>query len=880
MRKKYLFIALLLFTLLAAKVTCNASSAFEMLQTTDFKSGVSLPWMISESNELNSWSEVKNGEFLVHIDRNGEAKWDVQLRHKEISISAGREYTVYFKLYAQKPQKIYARIGDAGEPYAEAWSNNWTPFNIPEGGEMLEVRQTFVSKYDCPSAEFAFYFGGPDPYGSSGDCSAPVPQVIHFVEMSLQSEEVCTRIPPKPTPERDIRVNQLGYYSGAQKHATLVSDDALPFDVQLKDSTGNVVWNGKSQPKGEKDIASGENVHLIDFSDFKTAGKDYRLFAGTASSFPFDIGIDLYNQMKYDALKYFYHARSGIEIKMPYCEDIKWQRSAGHPDDSVKQFPNKTYVDDNGNVVSYIGPSTIDGSGGWYDAGDYGKYVVNGGLATWTLQNQYELAKKNRNTDAYDDGTLNIPESEDGKKTPDLLDEARWNVEYFLKVQITSGSTPGMVIHKLADERWTVLGVKPGDDDQKRYYYPVSTAATLNFAAVTAQASRLWEEYDEEFATQCLKQSETAWKAALEHPKIYSPFNNIMGTSDINLDDEFYWAACELFITTGKPEYLDYLKESKYALKCPTTLSGESNGTPGSMDWSNTAACGTIDLILCRPDGLTAVDLDAAARSMEAAADIYLSVQANEGYEVPFEVSTYINEFGGQSEVINDGYPWASNQFVVNNGMILACAYEFTGDRKYLNGVIETMNYIMGRNPINKCYVSGYGENPLQYPHHRYYCPQIDPALPSVPPGFLSAGPNSGCQDPWAAGSGFKANKVAAQKCYVDHVESWSTNEVTMNLNAAFAWLAGYIDERANRWDPCPTTTYIVTATPSEEPLSPDIDRNGYVNIADVMLVATSFNTTTGDAKYVKRYDLDQNGAINISDIMIILVYFNEAINR
>lgn len=114
MIRKLLSIAVLLATILAAKATSNAA---EMLQTTDFTRGVVAPWKISESNEINSWSDIKNGELVVHIDQNGQYRWDVQLRHREISIIKGHEYKVHFKLYAKKTQKIFVKVGDSGEPY-------------------------------------------------------------------------------------------------------------------------------------------------------------------------------------------------------------------------------------------------------------------------------------------------------------------------------------------------------------------------------------------------------------------------------------------------------------------------------------------------------------------------------------------------------------------------------------------------------------------------------------------------------------------------------------------------------------------------------------------------------------------------------------------
>ena len=132
----------------------------------------------------------------------------------------------------------------------------------------------------------------------------------------------------------------------------------------------------------------------------------------------------------------------------------------------------------------------LDVSGGWYDAGDHGKYVVNGGISTWELLSTYERARHARTgqTDKLGDGTLAIPES--GNKVPDILDEARWELEFLLKMQVPDGKPlAGMAHHKMHDEQWTGLPLLPSDDPQKRELHPPSTAATLNLAATAAQAA-------------------------------------------------------------------------------------------------------------------------------------------------------------------------------------------------------------------------------------------------------------------------------------------------------------------------------------------------------------------------------------------------------
>ncbi len=155
------------------------------------------------------------------------------------------------------------------------------------------------------------------------------------------------------------------------------------------------------------------------------------------------------------------------------------------------------------------------------------------------------------------DGTLNIPES--GNKVPDLLDEARWELEFLLKMQVPDGEPLAyMAHHKIHDEQWTGLPLLPSDDPQKRELHPPTTAATLNLAATAAQAARLYRPYDKQFADRALAAARKAWAAALAHlDLIADPDDGIGGGAypDDTVSDEFYWAAAELYLTTGERKF-------------------------------------------------------------------------------------------------------------------------------------------------------------------------------------------------------------------------------------------------------------------------------------------------------------------------------------
>ncbi|WP_437730668.1 glycoside hydrolase family 9 protein [Sorangium sp. So ce1335] len=570
-----------------------------------------------------------------------------------------------------------------------------------------------------------------------------------------------------PSGDEQIRVNQVGYLPNAAKFATVVAASDKAHEWQLVDAAGTVVARGATRVVGN-DASSGEHVHIIDFSDFVTEGQGYTLRVGDVSSHAFDVSPTIYSQMKYDALAYFYHNRSGIEILEQYVGPDH-ARPAGHLPDQAPCAPD-------------IGCTyTLDVTGGWYDAGDHGKYVVNGGISAWTLLNQYErLVALGSTAGDFGDGKLKIPES--SNEIPDLLDEARWEIEFFLKMQVPEGqANAGMVHHKMHDESWTGLPLAPHEDEEPRYLRPVSTAATLNVAATAAQAARIWRELDPEFSQECLEAATRAWDAAQANPDVIPDESAVVGGGaygDNELSDEFYWAAAELFITTGDAKYQAELAESDYTEK----LLGEA-GTFSAMTWGQVDGLGAISLAVVDAQH-SAAEREAARTKLTAIADKYLEAIDAEGYRLPFTAD-------------DTGYPWGSNSFVLNNMLVLALAHDFTGEQKYLDGVVSGADYILGRNAMDKSYVSGYGENPLKNPHHRFWAAQLSNDYPAAPAGAVSGGPNTARQDPIAMEQIDAA--CAPQKCYIDDIEAWSVNEITINWNGPFAWVASWLDEKGTQ---------------------------------------------------------------------------------
>ncbi len=737
-----------------------------LLKASTFEDGRSLPWMASFTAPATGEASVKDGAYCLRVDNKGTNRWDAQTRHREMVIQSGHTYTVQFRAWASVETKVYPKIGMAGPPYAEYFGRLITVTTTPQ----VYQAQFGGGKEDDPTAEFAFHVGG--------SLAKAEPIEVCFDDLYLTDTQFTPPPPEEVVPVPNVRVNQVGYQPKRHKLATVVSDSGSPLKWQLLGSDGSEVASGETKVVGD-DKFSGEKVHQVDFSDFTTKGDGFVLKVGDDKSDPFDIRPDIYAQLKYDALNYFYQNRSGIAIEMPYAKDEKWTRAAGHLPDKATCAPAPTLKKGgwpDGSGCSY----ELDVTGGWYDAGDQGKYVVNGGISVWTMLNQYERAKAMQgDVKAIGDKKLNIPES--GNGVPDILDEARWQMEFLLRMQAPEGDKAGMVHHKMHDDHWTALGLAPADDPETRYLRPVSTAATLNLAATGAQCARIWKSIDGKFAKRCQDAAEKAWKAASKFPDLIAPNDGQDGGGpydDDYLQDEFYWAASELYVTTGKAEYYGALSKNPHNTKLIN-----ADGKESIMTWKETDGAAAITLAVV-PSKLPKAEVEAQRARLVSVADKYLAAAEGEGYAVPFAPK------GGE-------YPWGSNSFVVNNAMVLALAYDFTKDDKYLDGAAQAMDYLLGRNAMGKSYVTGYGERPLKNPHHRFWAHQANDKFPTAPPGVVSGGPNSGLQDPYVKAAGLPG--CAPQKCFLDHIEAWSTNEITINWNAPFAWVAAFLDEHGSK---------------------------------------------------------------------------------
>lgn len=724
----------------------------EQIRNGTFDNGTNEWWSTG-----NSPMSVVDGEMCVSVPGNTTNAWDSIIGQDNLAITNGETYRLTFTAHATAPvlprvlvQNSTTYLASLDVRPAEAIGTTSTGYEF-----------VFQGREDNQAGQFAFQLGG----------QSTTDYTICFDNISLTGGAVKPPYVPDTGPR--VRVNQVGYLPQGPHNATLVTEATDPVGWELHNSVGAVVASGRSHPSGV-DKSSGLNVHTINFDRYTVEGMGYTLVADGETSHPFDLSAAAYERLRVDALSVYYPWRSGIAIDGTIAPG--YERPAGH----LGVAPNK------GDISVPCAPGTcdysLDVSGGWYDAADHGKYVVNGGIAAYQVMSNFERTKVARNGQPAHtaDNTLRIPEHDNA--VPDVLDEARWEMEFLLKMQVPAGQAlAGMAHHKIHDAEWTGIPLYPHLDDRQRYLQPPSTAATLNLAATAAQCARLFAPYDAAFSARCLTAAKSAYAAARAHPDIYAPTGGVGGGAydDTDVSDEFYWAAAELYITTGARAYANDVLASPHHTGDVWLERG--------FDWQHVAQLGRLDLALV-PNNLPG--REQVRRSVVDGANKYLAVQNASPWALTFAPA-------------DNSFNWGSNNLVLNNLVVIASAFDITNERPYRDAVIQGMDYILGRNALNQSYVTGYGENYSYRQHSRWFANSVNPAMPKPPVGSLSGGPNSqtATWDPVAADK-LAGCESRPQWCYIDDIGSWATNEIAINWGSTLSWVAGFIADQDNGGSP------------------------------------------------------------------------------
>lgn len=685
----------------------------------------------------------KNGQLQLNVKKVGTLNYGVQVYYDIIPLYTNGVYRLRYDISSSVKRDVEAMVQQNGGTY-QAYT--WKQLSLTSTPQSVDVTFTMKAESDR-FARLVFNCGNE---GEELDAHE-----IYFDNVYLELiDDSKVDYSVFEEPEAPILTNQLGYQTDSVKQAVLrqVTTDT-EFDV-VDTATDKSVYTGKLSAPVQNKMADETNW-IADFSAVTEPGTYCIRTAALGDSYPFTIRDTVYTDLLNESVYMLYLQRCGVAVE----------------DSVVGHQPCHNTL-----ATLYGTNEKIDVSGGWHDAGDYGRYVVAGAKAIADLVFAYE-----KNPALYPDNT-GIPES--GNGCPDILDEVRFEAEWMLKMQ---DAKTGGVHHKVTCAEFPGY-VAPCEETEPLIVTPVSTTATADFAAVMAMMYEQFADRDAAFAKTCLDAAKSAWGFLQQNPNLIfkNPEDIVTGSYEDTSDrDERYWAAAQLYRATGDSAYGD-----AFAAMVSQKVSD-------NLDWGTLGDYGNLAYL----------GLDASKQDSKVAEKIKASVLSRADDLVALGAK---NPYGVSVSTFN----WGSNMTIANNGILLNLASELSGDQTYANAAKEQLNYLLGKNAVGTCFVTGYGTVSPKTPHHR---PSM--AANAAMRGMLVGGVNENLED--SAAEAFLGEKAPA-KCYIDNAESYSTNEITIYWNSPLVFLL---------------TDVMTDQGATEQPLVGDLDGNGTLDAADVKLL-------------------------------------------
>ncbi len=785
------FTASLMLSCVMPAFNVSAEDTVENIITNSTFDTSTADWGIYKESGGSAKLSADNGRLAMHITSTGKLNYAVQMYYDIVPLYKNGVYHVSYEISSDVDRQVEFMIQQNGGTYQ---SYTWKGLNLTSEPQKIDYEFTMEADTDIMS-KFVFNCGKYEGE-ELGEHNIYLDNVVLELidDSQVDYSEIRAYEPP-------ITVNQLGYKPDDIKKAVIrfpslpETDNIKTCSVVNEDTQEIILEENIYESKMVNNISADEYDYIFDFSSITEPGKYYITCSDIADpSYTFEISENPYGNLVDDTVKMLYLQRCGTEI-----EDETFGHKECH----------------NTDAVIYGTDEKRDVSGGWHDAGDYGRYVVAGAKAVADLMYAYDA-----NPELYDDDT-GIPES--GNGVPDILDEVRYELEWMLKMQDPDGG----VHHKVTCETFPGY-VMPEQEVKPLIITPVSTTATADFCASMAMAYEFYKDIDSDFAEKCLASAESAWGFLNEHPEfIFKDQEDITTGSyeDFIDSDERYWAAAQMYRATGDVSYIEGIKTSK------------------GLDWSTVGDYGNIAVLTM--DGV------------DKESDIYQNAKTSVITQADnFVKLVSINPYG--SPVTK--YNWGSNMTIANAGIILGLANDITGDEVYNESAKEVLNYLLGRNPNGVCFVTGYGTVSPQNPHHR---PSM--AKQQAMKGMLVGGVNFSLEDS-AAKAYLKG--VAPAKCYVDHSESYSTNEITIYWNSPLTYLLSLTGKTAS----------------TEQNLPGDVTVNGKVDVADVVTAAAYVSNPENNPignQGLKNGDVHSIGdGITGNDVLMIQQYLANIITE
>lgn len=695
-----------------------------MIKNGDFSAGTSSWNTFTQGGQCGL--SANNGELNVKILDAGKLDYSVQVYQDGFELVEGCVYKISFDAHSTINRQIESRLQMNGGDY-HAYTSSMV--------DLTSEKQTFTYQFTMSETtdktpRMVFNMGLPKGVDSLDEHTVSLDNVsIELIDETNKSNEEI-----KAFEGIDINIDQIGYFPDSTKTVVFRGTDVgKTFNVVNADS-GEVVFTGDIT--GEKENKTAEETDYYgDFSAVKQEGRYYIESEDKQKSYEFNISSNVYKDAFNDSFRMLYLQRCGCDISQE--TGGKFAHPACHT----------------GKALIYGDESSpaIDVTGGWHDAGDYGRYVVPGAKAAADLILAYEC-----NPSAFSDNQ-NTKDSNNG--IPDVIDEARYELDWMLKMQ---DSKSGGVYHKVTGENFAGM-VMPDKVTDQLYLSPISITATEDFAGVMALASRVYKDFDKDFSDRCKNAAIKAYDY-VEGQSTRESFKNPEGIStgeypDEKYRDERFWAACELYKITGNSKYHDAIKDQ---------ITKEFKKGFG---WADMGYYGSYSYLTLDKSLRDEATYNKVKEDFIFNADTIVRISQSDGYFVS----------------IKENYCWGSNGAVANDAMALLLANSINPDDKYVSTAQNLLHYILGENALSTCYLTGYGTVSPLHTHHR---PSM--AMNESMPGMLVGGPDSNLEDPCAK---ILLKDMPNAKCYIDNAQSFSCNEVTIYWNSPLVFALSYFNK-------------------------------------------------------------------------------------
>lgn len=541
-----------------------------------------------------------------------------------------------------------------------------------------------------------------------------------------------------------VRGNQIGYYPSSPG-ILIVDHDLDEIQIQnagqehtLKPSVPAQFW-----------IPSGERVWVADFSSLNLKG-DFQVLSKNTKLFQSQI-IPHRKELIQSVVKSYYFQRANLNLEEKYAG--KWARKKSDHEETASMHPDAA-------SAQRVPGSVIPTPKGWYDAGDYGRYIVNSGVTV------YSLLKIAQDFPKYT-GELRMDIPSDDSQMPDLLKEIKWNLDWMLSMQ---DPADGGVYHKVTTKQFSGE-IMPEQNTSPRFVMPKSTTAALTFAASVAMASRIYRPYSASFADTCLNAAKLAYAWAAQYPAVGFKNPADVNTGPYNypgMSDENFWAAVELFRASGSKAYLTWI-DKFFPAEAPIPF------------WGDTRALGLWSIMDSAEDFPDSMQ-NKAGKLLEDIA----TIMHNEIIASPYRLS--LNP---------ENFVWGSNSHVANSAMYMiqmALRSEGTEKAKWMSHASQFIDYLLGRNPHRITFITGFGHISPRQIHHRISAAD---SVSDPVPGLLAGGPHNGGQD--VGDEVWKCKEYRNMKypalSWIDDWCSYATNEVAINWNAPLAYSLIALDD-------------------------------------------------------------------------------------